>query len=104
MNAEHTPGPWFITSRTDKRSPLRIRSNDNLPGAVDGPLIATIAEAQGIPIACANARLIAASPELLAACREMRKHIETITPNPAMRPMAFSETWADAIAKAEGRA
>lgn len=64
-SAQHTPGPWYITARSDKRSPLRIRSNDNLPGAVEGPLVATIAEAQGVSIACANARLIASAPELL---------------------------------------
>jgi len=59
MTAQHTPGPWHIS-----KSGQYIRKNDgpNWPAW-------NIAEMnQATDAAHANARLIAAAPELLAAC------------------------------------
>ena len=63
MRTEHTPGPWRIGSRLESDNTLEI---DN--GTKESPL------AYVQPRACyddtqhANARLMAAAPELLEAC------------------------------------
>ena len=62
MNAQHTPGPWFSCSGNAKNF-YRIearRGNDDM----------AIAELKG-PDREANARLIAAAPELLAVCQAL---------------------------------
>ncbi|WP_288254055.1 hypothetical protein [uncultured Hydrogenophaga sp.] len=69
MSAQHTPGPWFVS----KKNPLRVIES--------GPRALTLASAgttgRGVTLdgaqceAEANARLIAAAPELLAALQEM---------------------------------
>ena len=64
MSATHTPGPWksdgmLILARFDSSS---------------GPFpVAQTAGFRGVEVDCANARLIAAAPELLAACWEALK-------------------------------
>ena len=63
MNVKHTKGPWAVSSSTlIVNSEAQIVAN-TIPVVVPG---------LDIPIkeAIANARLIAAAPELLQACRE----------------------------------
>lgn len=62
--SKHTPGPWFISNR----NPLRVIES--------GPRMASIAKC-GIKLgvdadeeAAANARLIAAAPDMLEVLRE----------------------------------
>lgn len=84
--AAHTPGPWAI----HPDSPFEVMMDD---GDVC-PLVATVAadNATSLVQAMADARLIAAAPDLLAACKDM---------------MEGRGDWgariAEAIAKAEGR-
>jgi hypothetical protein len=75
----HTPGPWFVRR-----------------GGVNAPLIRD-----------ADARLIAAAPELLKRLREMLRLLDR---GPDMKgPVFFAALWAErervraAIAKAEGK-
>lgn len=60
MNTKHTPGPW--TAKRDSQGQVRIQGN------VQGGPVAYIEEMNntgGTPQDHANARLIAAAPELL---------------------------------------
>ena len=103
MAAKHTPGPWYHTGNVENvgtdflwcgqvqplREPRRyvgdicnIQSCDHIQGI-------TVDEAQ------ANARLIAAAPDMLDACRQALLHFED--------DQTISHVLAAAIAKAEGR-
>jgi hypothetical protein len=65
-NTKHTPGPW--TQYRDSRGNVRIQGN------VQGGPVAFIEEMNntgGTEQDHANARLIAAAPDLLAACQEI---------------------------------
>ena len=95
---KHTPGPWKPS--TD----YRLRSIDIVPWNAQGESIAKIKT--GMPTgdgeAIANARLIAAAPELLAACH--LAHVRLTAGN--LAEQAFNKSIADriesAISKAEG--
>jgi hypothetical protein len=93
---KHTPGPWeirFFVERDELQSPI-------------GEMLYITSAMGQIPIARtdssnigyeANARLIAAAPEMYEALKKLVEHC------PADRP---SKDWADsinAIAKAEGK-
>jgi hypothetical protein len=93
MNAKHTPGPWH--------------NNSAIVYAADGFAVANAStyhgkrESDTLP----NARLIAAAPDLLAACEGIRACItvpglngETVLSAPMETLMAVC----DAIAKARG--
>ena len=67
--SKHTPGPWTITQRR------KSRSNVWWINAGDRAIASTVASHLGMPAlppweVTANAALIAAGPELLAACEE----------------------------------
>lgn len=60
-----TPGPWRVS---EKRGDLiDIRHNNNEPGAISLNLAHVVARLSWLKEAEANARLIAAAPELLEA-------------------------------------
>lgn len=98
MTTKHTPGPWFVVSRDDGAG------HDYHIGS---PMarIASIAERQfGEPpylanYRQANARLIAAAPELLGALKAM---VNGQNEN-GIIPAEFYFKANKAIAKAEGR-
>lgn len=105
--SEHTPGPWTISGPSKP---------DNVGGrdwaVVDGNLL-IVAEAFEVPAravtfpAEANARLIAAAPDLLEAARKLHKQIafDVFVDDQGHRAVmlqAFREIEM-AIAKAEGR-
>lgn len=77
--SKHTPGPWFVVNDAIYRRP----KNDlyQYGGSVAGDMpLATVSRGwfndfDGYP-AEANAQLIAAAPDLLAACK---LHIDTIS-------------------------
>ena len=58
MTAKHTPGPWVAEEFTHKTTRLRVRTAD---GA------ATICQVTALIHKEANARLIAAAPDLFSA-------------------------------------
>lgn len=111
--SEHTPGPWEVND-TNRSGDLFI----GLAGEVNSFCIAVMQTPfPGIPgcdsaeVVAANARLIAASPDLLAAC-EAAMRIEALwcpaatsaMPNPdeAMALDTMRRYFVDAIAKARG--
>ena len=83
----HTPGPWKATSVSDgKELHYFIAPNGH----------ASVAEADNM----ANARLIAAAPELLEATRIALKYL--IAKN-TIKTVDIENALGDAIKKAEGR-
>jgi len=94
----HTPGPWKISKETTPGqfvTEVKIRSNDDSHVAVIGPCAVD-----------ANARLIAAAPDLLAALEECRDIIARLAQeSPDGIPMwasAVHDQARTAIRKAEG--
>ena len=80
----HTPGPWIITERSGF-------SHDNRPrfliAAPDEPERICTVSLRGSPngdseISLANARLIAAAPELLEACNNLLSLVRKLKPMP----------------------
>ena len=101
MKVQHTQGPWETHQETEGRCSVRICKPDSSERGCH-----SIAEAEilGIPRleAEANARLIAAAPELLAALVKLRK----AAPQPTRATaMAYQEAYFDAsflIERAKG--
>jgi hypothetical protein len=93
-DSKHTPGPWVIDPCGD------ILGNRNTP--TDNGLICGMCEDRRDAEGAANARLIAAAPELLAALKEARSWLID-----ADGGYGTYDTEIDAvdavIAKAEGR-
>jgi len=112
---KHTPGPWYW-QRLRQRGRRKIRYAVTYNGTTDGDLMfARLAD----PEREADARLIAASPDLLAACRaehasqggpqllrdaadDLVATLKLLGAASALRVMA--DQIEDAIAKAEGKA
>lgn len=72
--ATHTPGPWKYDGSSDPLPHDYACSTERI--AAGGVTIAEVATCEddscpGVSEGWANARLIAAAPELLAACREL---------------------------------
>ncbi len=67
--SKHTPGPWIV-SRGANVKPFSVEAATST--------IADIYRAKGHGTCEANARLIAAAPELLEACREAKKLLEEV--------------------------
>ena len=97
MTSKHTPGPWWIGIETDKGE-VEVVSDDRpyicmvLPGAIDG-------------LTLANARLIAAAPELLEALTNVLDALGALTKRHELLNFMDEEdaeqVWT-AIAKATG--
>jgi hypothetical protein len=86
------PGTWTIRNTAENRAIARVRARD----------------AEGLDIDTeANARLIAAAPDLLAACKEAERilHAYFASPNTneGRRATAIMNLIRTAIARAEGR-
>jgi len=101
--AQHTPGSWAVTG-TSVHSQARNGQNWICQGPNDSPAAPPLAERE------ANARLIAAAPDLLAALRELIEHSyspmsgDPATDVPLQRKHNAALAGARAaIAKAEGR-
>lgn len=92
MNPEHTPGPWIVKESTADFFMIR---QYNEYGYFQ-PAHATAWQMDGAGVAEANARLIAASPDLLEACKNLEND------NGAIPDNAWNMIRA-AVAKAEGR-
>lgn len=107
MADKHTPGPWIfaeaVEGRYTKTDMRRIRS------ASEGFEHGAVCEVYGIndgTEACANARLIAAVPELLEALRITRGKIASLSPAGTLDPFEPYREWLAmldrTIAKATG--
>lgn len=72
-----TPGPWRVS---EKRGDLiDIRHENNEPGAMSLNLAQVVARQSWLKEAEANARLIAAAPELLAALIKCADALEEVS-------------------------
>ncbi len=97
--AKHTPGPW--EAQMPSRHKISVVTPDERELYIG---CVPLAEAE------ANARLIAAAPELLAACETLLSNLRTLDDAGRSNPAAWSrDTFAsqvrllqDAIAKATG--
>lgn len=67
----HTPGPWVIALPEDVKSGEDMLLVSDTPGKRNGEHIACIYRSEPPGIDQANANLIAAAPELLAACQDI---------------------------------
>src|SRR5688572_12981630 len=93
----HTPGPWMVASHpVNGRLPIVSQANGRSVGAVSW--LGDMPEGfKGHEDECmANARLIAAAPELLDAL------IDILVTEPALKGGPYDRAMA-AVAKAEGR-
>ena len=72
---KHTPGPWIATHIIGSWSGWWIEDDD--PTTFCRRRIAIVDDGVGIDSPAANARLIAAAPELLAALEEAKQFIQT---------------------------
>jgi hypothetical protein len=88
-NVHHTPGPWYSYQHSTDFFPI--------VGTVSGHGLFHILRTGRSSVDDANARLIAAAPELLSALRDILA--EADFGDPALEAKARA-----AIAKAEGRA
>lgn len=71
MTTKHTPGPWYVGSGTyEGRNIYSVASVTDDEGFTYQPIVAS-AEDDGIKCWDANARLIAAAPDLLEALQVM---------------------------------
>ncbi len=96
MNATHTPGPWKVNSSWS--NDLGVVADDRLVAMVTNDEDRPIDDAEQL----ANARIMAAAPELLAA---LKLAVRVMQDNGIDESMAGEfDVFTDAIAKAEGRA
>jgi len=93
--SKHTPGPWNYGVQQLGHYSILGPLTDNGNWRV---VANTTAATEGVQTEEANARLIAAAPELYSACRAMIEVYSGDPDAPACRLMR------DALAKAEGRA
>ena len=86
----HTPGPWTI-HQDEIWGPTEPKGHDGRLGRIRG-------------FTDEDARLIAAAPELLDACREAIGFLYDGTPDDGVSPyeQSIRKNLRDAIAKAEG--
>ena len=75
MNKKHTPGPWFV----DEESLTDVRTDgvDKLMWICDAPADHDKSNVEGMKQRLANARLIAAAPELLEALIKARDYVQS---------------------------
>ena len=100
--ATHTPGPWRVNlEETDMRRWGFVRAGEPMDGAVEGVAVARVTMERKWTINQANARLIAAAPDLLKALQT----ILTITARAenTAASAAIEQLAAQVVAKAEGR-
>jgi len=100
VNAKHTPGPWETSKDAVPEGHIQITVYEPT-----GRRVATVFETE------ANARLIAAAPDLLKELKDVREWIQSLldaTPDEATDFITnngeqVEQAIADAIVKAEGK-
>lgn len=116
--AEHTPGPWSVSDRYEDSSDVLDPNGFEIAGVASTAILDDYSEKLGIPHwsrmpgksyiersdeeRLANAALIAAAPDLLAACKGAATF--RLTPETTyLNARAVMDLLDAAIAKAEGR-
>lgn len=96
--SKHTPGPWFVVDRGSKGNPMMSVMAERIRGKGPSHEVAICATGDSPQeMEDANARLIAAAPELLAA-------LHAVVCQPGFEPdEPYGVQVLAAIAKAEGR-
>lgn len=92
MKTEHTPGPWYFNPRNDPRQP-------QIASETTGHSIAVVYDHTTDDEKRANARLIAAAPDLLEAAEAL---LEAIGDDFRVVDMAEVMAMHAAISKAKG--
>ncbi len=92
---KHTPGPWIHLKKGYEYEILCNKRNDVLADVYDHFKNKNESELE------ANARLIAAAPELLEACKRALQQLDESLPTDEGNKMAVKRC-KDAISKAEG--
>lgn len=87
---KHTPGPWELCDPMNPDRAFGISAHDPCEDSEDekGDATQVVAEVCTGPTAEADARLIAAAPDLLAACelrRMLDQYVEPDTASPNLR-------------------
>ncbi len=103
MNTNHTPAPWIICECEDNDAILSIEQDGSKLIDEDPSIIAEVdLQGDGITpeIGRANARLIAAAPNLLTACQRILQSIEWRDTYDRMTPEEQAATLRAAIAEA----
>ncbi len=112
---KHTPGPWTVIKSNDK-SKYAVNWLEISPGVVSSSEYSTSRWGEsetycGVRITEANARLIAAAPDLLAVARQIEWLATAGEDRDGVPYQPTASDWMrlwsqarDAIAKAEGRA
>lgn len=95
--SKHTPGPWVLIPAGDEWSSGRIATIEPKPETMIDTNFWTVAEVNyRRDEHAANANLIAAAPDLLAACEEFRNVLRS-----KVRNSQYSEEYAEAFYQAE---
>jgi hypothetical protein len=96
---KHTPGPWAVDGRADHHLLVGAPGRRLRQVVAEVPLVVG-GLADPTPEAEANARLIAAAPDLLAACRDVLEFLDNGTP---LHPGSLLHQEVEAaVARAEG--
>ncbi len=98
MKTKHTPGPWFVTSNGTQGAIAALISLDMNDDDLE---YVCFIEDHGRKTA--NARLIAAAPDLLVALENIVEFAAQCASELDCRPQCVSHAW-DTIAKARGEA
>lgn len=77
MTIEHTPGPWVVQERENYLIHIE-HSLPHKPGAISLCLAKVVSRDTWVDESIANAKLIAAAPELLEALQEAREEVAYI--------------------------
>lgn len=70
MTSKHTPGPWTAEKNTDQSQHIKVIHHSNKPGAATRTIAKVTCRMSWSAEQKANARLIAAAPDLLEELRQ----------------------------------
>ena len=74
MTAQHTPGPWGVSAQPHGYSVWNVVDDEINPACIGRPVANVVGGYDSVQIEEANARLIAAAPDLLEALEAICKH------------------------------